>query len=91
MIRIWANQSIDAGTDWSAETERALGDADVALLLVSADSLASKFITDVEVVRFHEKRLREGFRLIPVLLSPCAWQAVPWLAKIQCIRRLRIH
>ncbi|HSS49118.1 MAG TPA: hypothetical protein VLX28_09235, partial [Thermoanaerobaculia bacterium] len=68
---------------WFPAIEAAMDRARVAVLLVSADFLTSKFIRGTEVPRFLERR-RAGLRVIPVIVHPCAWQAVDWLAQIQC-------
>ena len=83
ILRIWDDQRIEAGRDWNEEVDRARNAARVALFLVSADSLASNFV-NLEARRFLEIGTKKvDFRLIPVLLAPCDWQKVAWLARIQ--------
>jgi hypothetical protein len=43
LIEIWHDGNISVGTDWEKEIDRHLGSADIVLLLVSADFLASKY------------------------------------------------
>jgi TIR domain len=57
--------------------------ADVAVLLVSANSLTSKFILKEEIRRLLERRKAEGLHVFPVILKACTWQRVPWLAAMQ--------
>lgn len=82
-IRLWDDQSISPGQKWEVETKSALESADLALLLISDDFLSSNFITKQEVPYFVER----GILLIPVLLKPCAWPQVPWLASLQLFPR----
>ena len=82
-LEIWDDRRIEAGEDWFQEIEAALNASSIALLLISANFLTSKFITKEEVPRLLQRRAQEGVRLIPVILEPCAWQKVPWLARIQ--------
>jgi hypothetical protein len=82
-LEIWDDRRIGAGEDWFHEIEAALNTSTIALLLISANFLTSKFITEEEVPRLLQRRAQEGLRLIPVILEPCAWQKVPWLARIQ--------
>ncbi len=37
-----------------------------------------------EVPRLLQRRAKDGLRIIPLIVHPCAWQAVDWLAEIQC-------
>jgi hypothetical protein len=50
---------------------------------VSADFLTSLFILGQEVPPLLERRQEQGIRVIPLILSPCAWTRVPWLSAIQ--------
>ena len=82
-LSIWEDRQIAAGADWYPAIETAINSADVAILLISADFLGSKFINGEEVPRLLARRKKEGLLVIPLILSPCAWQAIPWLASIQ--------
>ncbi len=46
--------------------------------------LTSNFILKTEVPTLMEKRDKEGVRIIPLIVKPCAWKIVPWLARLQC-------
>ena len=46
---------------------------DIALFLISKDFVASDFIDSVEVKRLMERRRKEGIRVVPIVLKPCAW------------------
>ncbi|MGF1547226.1 MAG: toll/interleukin-1 receptor domain-containing protein [Thiotrichales bacterium] len=83
LLSVWEDQQIEAGDDWFPEIERALNGADVAILLISANFLGSKFIRGTEVPRLLERRKKEGIRVIPLILKPCLWQTVEWLTPIQ--------
>ncbi|MFZ4700668.1 MAG: toll/interleukin-1 receptor domain-containing protein, partial [Candidatus Methylumidiphilus sp.] len=82
-LGVWEDRQIAAGDDWCPAIEEALNSAQVAVLLISADFLGSKFIRSEEVPRMLERRAKDGLRVIPLMLRPCTWQAVPWLASIQ--------
>src|SRR5262249_6312747 len=71
------------GQDWHGEIRAALEGASVAVLLVSADFLASPFIRREEVPQLLQRHARAGVRLFPVIVAPCAWQAVGWLGALQ--------
>jgi len=80
-IAIWADPHIKAGDEWRHEINEALSRAQVALLLVSADFLASTFIMEIELPRLVEQKAR----LIPVLVSACAWEDEPLVARLQWV------
>lgn len=72
----WDDRRIGAGEDWRQEIEDAMNRASVAVLLVSADFLTSKFILGEEVPRLLERREKEGLKIFPVIIRPCAWDDV---------------
>jgi TIR domain-containing protein len=70
--RLLAGDPIDQGI--SVELER----ADVILLLVSPDFLASEYCYGVEMVRAMERHMEGSARVIPVILRPCEWHRAPF-------------
>jgi tetratricopeptide (TPR) repeat protein len=84
LLDVWDDQKIAAGDGWRAEIATAMDRARAAVLLVSADFLDSDFIHDTEVPILLQRRAKDGLRIIPLIVRPCAWQAVEWLAEIQC-------
>ncbi|HEY4594694.1 MAG TPA: toll/interleukin-1 receptor domain-containing protein, partial [Thermoanaerobaculia bacterium] len=83
LLDVWDDRRIGAGADWEAEIRAAMDAADVAILLISADLLTSRFVRDSEVPRLLQRRVKEGVRVIPLLVHPCLWKQVPWLAALQ--------
>ena len=83
LLAVWEDRQIAASNDWYPAIEQALNSAQVAILLIRANFLSSKFILDEEMPRLLKRRKDEGLLIIPLILSPCAWQTVPWIASIQ--------
>jgi hypothetical protein len=83
LLEVWDDRKIGAGDRWFREIERALQEATIAILLISADFLSSGFILREEVPRLLERREKEGVRVIPFIIRPCAWEEVKWLNPIQ--------
>jgi len=82
-LDVWDDRRIQADTDWFKEIEDAIHVASVAILMISANFLNSNFILEEEVPRLLRRREKEGLRIFPVIVKPCDWQAVDWLARIQ--------
>ena len=80
LIETWDDR-IHAGTDWRAAIERSLAEAGVAVLLVSANWLASDFIQEVELPRLLTRALGEGVPVLPLLVSPCQVELTPLAAR----------
>ena len=79
---VWDDRQIESGDDWLAEIERELNQADVAVMLISADFLTSSFARTEKIPTLLRRRKQEGIRLIPLILRPCRWQNVDWLKAI---------
>jgi hypothetical protein len=85
LLSIWDDGQIAGGQEWDHEIQQAIAQCDVALLLVSMPFLNSEYILTKEVPALLERRSREGIRVVPVILSPCAWEHVPWLKGMQVL------
>jgi hypothetical protein len=83
VLALWHDRRIGAGADWYQEICQAMEAAHVAVLLISAHFLTSSFILQQEVARLLTRRQQEGLPIVPILLTPCAWKQVPWLARMQ--------
>lgn len=82
-LELWNDRDIQAGDDWEEKIKTALDSCNIAIFLISAHFLSSKFITTVEVPTLLQRRQRDGLRVMPLILRPCAWKAVTWLSPIQ--------
>lgn len=80
LIDAWDDTCIRAGADWRAAIDCSLDEAAVAVLLVSADWLASDFIQDVELPRLLARARAERVPVLPVLVSPCQVKLTPLFA-----------
>jgi hypothetical protein len=86
VISGWHDRRIGAGSEWAGQIAHQLEAADVILLLVSADFLASDYCYDVEMKRALERHGAGTARVIPVILRPCDWQSAP-LGRLQALPR----
>lgn len=83
LIERWDDTRIRAGQKWKEEIERGLRQAKVAVLLISADFLASDFIADEELPKLLKAAEDEGLIVLPVILNPCRFTRTPILRDFQ--------
>ena len=78
VITTWHDRRIGPGEELHGQIDEQLNAADIVLLLVSADFLASDYCHDVEMMRAMERHERGEARVIPVILRPCDWHGAPF-------------
>lgn len=83
-ITIWQDRAIDAGEDWNQAILQAFDSADIILLLVTGRFIGSDFCFSKEMQRALMHHEHKTARVIPVILSPCPWQQMPF-AKLQVL------
>jgi tetratricopeptide (TPR) repeat protein len=77
-LTLWIDRDgIEPGDAWFDEIQRALSDAGVAVALVSADFLASEFVTTHELPKMIEAAKQGDLRLLWVHVSFAAYEATP--------------
>lgn len=77
-ITYWHDRKISAGTEWAGEIDAHLNTAQIILLLVSPDFMASDYCYDIEMKRALERHERGEARVIPIILRPVDWQNAPF-------------
>lgn len=73
IIDVWHDRKIGAGTEWKNQIDENLEKADVVLLLISSDFLASDYCYDKEMKRAMERHDAGEAIVIPVILRDCDW------------------
>ncbi len=84
-IVCWSDKNIRTGEKWRQEIRQNLEDAAIAILLVSADFLASDFIVNHELSPLLVKAEARGLRILPVILKPCGFLRDSVLSSFQAI------
>jgi hypothetical protein len=73
-ITEWHDREIAPGADWNAEISAQLESADLVVLLLSADFLASDYCFGVEVDRALARLKAGEVRVAPIIVKPCYWE-----------------
>lgn len=83
LIDPWVDTKLRAGDRWKHEIELALKSASVAIVLISADFLASDFVVKNELPPILAQAERGGTRIIPLIVKPCRFARDPNLSRFQ--------
>ena len=75
IIELWDDTKIAAGLQWKEAIMKALTTSRVAVLLISADFLASDFIAEHELPTLLSQAQAAGTIIIPVILSPSLFES----------------
>jgi internalin A len=84
LIETWNDRQIEAGDEWRQKIDENLERADIILLLISADFIASDYCYDKEMGRALERHDQKEARVIPVILRDCSWTSAPF-GKLQAL------
>jgi internalin A len=84
MIETWHDRKIEAGDEWKRKIDENLERADIILLLISADFIASNYCYEIEMKRALERHENGEARVIAVIVRDCNWRIAPF-AKLQAL------
>ena len=84
LINMWHDANISPGAEWEKEIDKHLNTAQIILLLVSPDFMASEYCYSKEMMRAMERHERGEARVIPILLRPVDWKGAPF-GKLQVL------
>lgn len=84
-LSTWYDGDIHAGDDRAKKIYTYLESAQIILLLVSADFLASDYCYIVEMQRALERHSTGEARVIPIILRPVDWGHDPTLSSLQAL------
>ena len=87
LIDAWVDTRLRAGDKWKKEIEQGLKKSRVAVLMISADFLASDFIIDNELPPLLQAAEEKGTLIIPVILKPCRFTRDKNLSEFQAINQ----
>jgi len=84
-IEIWDDTRLIPGSKWKEELNSALAATKIAILLISADFLASDFVATNELPQLLHAAENEGAIILPIILSHCLFSRTESLCQFQSI------
>lgn len=69
----WSDREITPGAEWKEEINLNLQKANMILLLVSSDFLASDYCSDTETIFALEQHEKGNAIVVPIIVRPCLW------------------
>src|SRR5215217_224888 len=74
LIEWWHDREIAPGWEWEEAIDKNLRNADIILLLVTPDFMASDYVFEKEIDRAIERHERGEARVIPIIVRPALWK-----------------
>lgn len=84
VIGLWDAEDITAGTERIKAINNNLKTADIILLLISSDFIASDYCYETELQQALERHCNGEACVIPIILRSCDWQSAPF-GKLQAL------
>ena len=86
LVATWYDRQIVPGTEWAREIDAHLETAQLVLLLISPDFLASEYCYGIEMRRALGRYQNGEAQVIPIIVRPVDWEGAPF-AHLQCLPR----
>jgi hypothetical protein len=83
LLHLWADTRIEIGADWQTRIDQVMAESQAAVLLLTPNFLASKYILSEELPTLMQRHAQNGMQILPVIARPCAWKLVRWLSTRQ--------
>lgn len=84
LILDWHDRKIIPGQTWASEIDTYLNEADIIILLISSDFIASDYCYGKEMEQALERQRLGKACLLPIILRPVDWMGAPF-AKLQAL------
>ena len=85
-IELWSDSALHAGQEWDHSIKQSLSQADIVLLLISADFMASQYIWEHELRLAMDRHHAGQSSVVPLFIRPCDWHDAPF-GKLQGLPR----
>jgi internalin A len=84
LLETWSDRKITAGQEWAGEIDKELDRANIILLIISPDFIASNYCYDIEMKRAIERHEAKEARVIPIIVRDVDWD-IPPLRKLKAL------
>jgi hypothetical protein len=84
LVRVWHDGCVVPGRDWNEEIRLNLNRAEVILLLISADFVASEYCYAVEMKTALNRHQKGDAAVVPIILRDSDWSRLP-IAELQAL------
>jgi len=84
-VNIWEDTQIRPGSKWREEIQQALDSAKIAILLISADFLASDFINSNELPPLLKAAEERGAIILPVIAKPSIFNYIKDISQFKAV------
>lgn len=84
-ISAWSDAKIDVGGKWKDLIKSEIEACSAAIMIISADFIASDFISENELPPLLQSSHKKGTRIIPVIAKPCLFTRHPDLSAFQSV------
>jgi internalin A len=85
LIETWYDRRIVAGEDFGQKINENIDGADIILLLVSADFIASRYCYEIEMKRALERQAKGEARVVPVIIRKVNWKVINELSELEAV------
>lgn len=82
---IWEDSKIAIGADWRQEINNAIGQTQIAILMVSPNFIASEFIANEELPALLDAAKAEGAVIFSIIVSHCMFSDIEAISRFQSI------
>jgi internalin A len=86
LISVWTDRRIPAGEDWGGQIDRHLESAEIILLLISSDFIASHYCWDREMNRALDRHEAGEAVVVPIIVRDVDFRRAPF-AHLQALPR----
>lgn len=77
LIQLWNFRKLEPGVEWDAEIRKRLATAELVLLLVSPDFIASEYSWSQELAYALRRHQEGSTRVVPIIIRECDWRSTP--------------
>ena len=78
LIHIWSDTNINVGEEWEEAIQQHLETAEIILLLISSDFMASEYCYSKEMYRAMQRHEEQTAHVIPIVLRRTYWKGAPF-------------